>query len=942
VDACGPFPPSAKNGYQYIIQYVDSATRYTWAFGVKGKEDSHLTLKKFKQSVLDPNLAPNGHVTFRSDGGTEFVHGEYRKLIDEYGYNLEITARETPEWNGIVEAKIRDVKIRTYSIMKHAKGLHSLKRFWVHAYQYATYLSNMLYTEGWIKDIPYRQYWNKDPPVKYLKVWGCIAYAAKPKTSKKQLNERNDKCIFVGHDPNYSEGTYLLWKLSTGEFIRSKDVNFDEDTLAGTDTAPHTLPESVDVITAEKAPSITFLLMSGNSDVELIGNEGEAQEPHEETEEQQSTTNNSEDSSTTTIRMSHRLGGKHVPVHFNHVYLPDDVDEDGFEHYDPTLFEAGSTSQPDTTDEGTNGVEEQKVAEVHEEMVGDADNNEDNGHDEAASEASPNEPDTYFNQALKATQRVKNTPADVKEDFIPKTVEEALQSEDCESWRQAVIDEWMSLIHLKVFRRVRRPRGARVLKSGFVFAVKRNTDGELIKFKARFVAKGYSQKKGIDYANTFSPVADSTTIKLIIALAALMKWTLENADVPTAYLNASLSEIVYIECPDLFKEDGEDVVLLLDKALYGLVQSAMEWNNDMDRTLTAMGFVSSPVDPCLYIFRGETQMDVILCLYVDDLLITGANREKINSVMEELQNKYKIKLMGKAKEFLGCKIISDDDSFYLSQEHYVEKVVSKFISKLPNSDRVSPAIANTTIGSEEDKPHTDLREFQSLVGSLLHATRWTRPDISNAVREVSRHMGNATSNSFKQGIRTLSYLNGTKDLSLQLGGQINSDTPALEIYADASYISEIDGKSVTGVVAYYYGSLIFWQSKTQEVVAQSSAESEYIALCTACRVEAYLRQLIEFVHDTKLDTTMIHEDNQGAILIANGHMPGKRTRHMMVRYHYVRECIARKRVAIAYIETVKQKADGLTKNLQAGDLHRSRTALCLATPPPTNKKSVHW
>jgi hypothetical protein len=314
--------------------------------------------------------------------------------------------------------------------------------------------------------------------------------------------------------------------------------------------------------------------------------------------------------------------------------------------------------------------------------------------------------------------------------------------------------------------------------------VKRDTDGKPIKYKARFVAKGYSQKKGIDYSEVFSPVADAVTIRLILALGAFRKWIILTADVPTAYLNATLPDIVYIECPSMFKDDDEDIMLLLDKALYGLVQSAMEWNNDMHDQLTKMGFVNTPVDPCLYILRGDTPFDVVICLYVDDLLITGDNNNKINEVMAQLQRRYKIKA-NYAKEFLGCKIIRDGeqgDTIYFSQSHYIEKIVNQFKETLPNSDRVSPAVTSSIFGEHPDTPHTDKRDFQSLVGSLLHATRWTRPDISNAVREISRFMGKATTRSFKQGIRTLSYLHGTKDFTLQLGGSLNEDKPAHVCY----------------------------------------------------------------------------------------------------------------------------------------------------------------
>jgi hypothetical protein len=198
--------------------------------------------------------------------------------------------------------------------------------------------------------------------------------------------------------------------------------------------------------------------------------------------------------------------------------------------------------------------------------------------------------------------------------------EEAIQKKE---WEDAMIEEYQSIIKNDVWEIVPRPKSKDVVSSKWLFKIKHVVDGSIEKYKARFVTRGFSQKEGIDYEETFAPVARYTSIRTIIALAAKMKWKLHQMDVKTAFLNGVIEEEVYIEKPQGFEvEDMKSHVCRLKKALYGLKQAPRAWYGRIDSFLTSLGFTKSKADSNLY-FKIMDNEPVILLLYVDDLFLTG-------------------------------------------------------------------------------------------------------------------------------------------------------------------------------------------------------------------------------------------------------------------------------------------------------------------------------
>ncbi|KAK1615903.1 hypothetical protein QYE76_021420, partial [Lolium multiflorum] len=289
------------------------------------------------------------------------------------------------------------------------------------------------------------------------------------------------------------------------------------------------------------------------------------------------------------------------------------------------------------------------------------------------------------NEAPKRSKR-QRTAKSFGHDFIvylvddtPTSISEAYASQDADYWKEAVRSEMDSILANGTWEVTDRPYGCKPVGCKWVFKKKLRPDGTIEKYKARLVAKGYTQKEGEDFFDTYSPVARLTTIRVLLSLAASHGLLVHQMDVKTAFLNGELEEEIYMEQPDGFVVDGQEgKVCKLLKSLYGLKQAPKQWHEKFERTLTAEGFVVNEADKCVYYRHGGGE-GVILCLYVDDILIFGTSLNVIKEVKEFLSRCFEMKDLGVADVILNIKLLKDDDGgITLLQSHYVEKILSRF------------------------------------------------------------------------------------------------------------------------------------------------------------------------------------------------------------------------------------------------------------------------
>ncbi|GKB82555.1 zinc finger, CCHC-type containing protein, partial [Tanacetum coccineum] len=422
----------------------------------------------------------------------------------------------------------------------------------------------------------------------------------------------------------------------------------------------------------------------------------------------------------------------------------------------------------------------------------------------------------------------------------PRTYNEAMQSRDAAFWKEAIDDEIGSIMENNTWVLSDLPPGCKPLGCKWIFKRKMKVDGTIDKFKARLVIQGFRQKEGIDYFDTYAPVARITTIRLLLALAAIHNLVIHQMDVKTAFLNGDLDEEVYMKQPEGFVMPGnEHKVCKLVKSLYGLKQAPKQWHQKFDEVVLSSGFHLNQSDKCVYSKFDNSGKGVIICLYVDDMLIFGTDQNQVDKTKKFLSSRFSMKDMGEADIILGIKIKRENKGIVITQSHYIEKILKKF-----NREDCSP-VSTPMDPVEKLKPNTgkpvDQLEYSRAIGCLMYAMTSTRPDIAYAVGRLSRFTSNPSRQHWKAITRVFKYLRGTKDYGLSYVGYPS----VLEGYSDASWINHVeDSSSTSGWVFLLGGGAISWASKKQTCITSSTMESEFVALAAAGKEAEWLRNLI--------------------------------------------------------------------------------------------------
>ena len=507
---------------------------------------------------------------------------------------------------------------------------------------------------------------------------------------------------------------------------------------------------------------------------------------------------------------------------------------------------------------------------------------------------------------------------DIKE---PKSISEAKENQQ---WVDAMENEIQSLHDNDVWELVELPRDRKSVGSRWVFKVKTNADGSIERCKARLVAKEYSQREGLDYDETFSPVVRSESVRSVIALAAMNGLRLHQMDITTAFLHGDLEEEVYMKQPEGFVTQGQEhLVCRLKRSIYGLKQAPRCWNQALDAQLKRMDFEQSSNDPCVY--TNTTDGLMILAVYVDDILLAGKSPQRIAQVKADLGEHFRVKDMGELHYFLGVNVKQNSDSteIWIGQPSYTQTVLKKF--GLENCKPAATPVAQGTklLKASEDSELFDATLYKSAVGMLLYLSGWTRPDITFAVSNVARYCSKPTKEHWVAVKRILRYLKGTSNFGLMYSNK-DVDRP-MTGFSDADWASDVnDRKSTSGYLFMMSGAPISWKTKKQTCVALSTAEAEYIALSAATQEVTWLRQLLKDMLIEQTNPTIMYEDNQSAICIAQNPQYHSKMKHIDIKYHFVREKVLDNTIELSYCPTNDMLADMLTKGLTFDKFSRLR------------------
>ncbi|KAE8658140.1 Retrovirus-related Pol polyprotein from transposon TNT 1-94 [Hibiscus syriacus] len=489
-----------------------------------------------------------------------------------------------------------------------------------------------------------------------------------------------------------------------------------------------------------------------------------------------------------------------------------------------------------------------------------------------------------------------------------------------DKWMSAMVEEMESLNHNRTWELVTLPEGKKPIGCKWVYKKKPAvTEKEGEKFKARFVAKGFSQQKGVDYDEIFSPVVRHTSIRAILALVASWDLHLEQMDVKTAFLNGDLEEHIYMRQPEGFTQPGnEHLVCRLKKSLYGLKQSPRQWYKRFDSYMIKIGYNRCEYDCCVYVKSLDDGSFIFLLLYVDDMLIAAKNMDDVISLKTLLSQEFDMKDLGAAKKILGMEICRDNDSrkLRLSQRGYVEKMLERFA--MSSAKPVSTPLANHFKLSSEQCPKTDKEAedmakvpYSNAVGCLMYAMVCTRPDLAHVVSQVCKYMSKPGKQHWEAAKWIFRYLKGTVGHGIVFGSQ--RDNPLVVGYVDSDYAGDLDNRrSTTGYVFTLGGGPICCKSIVQSVVALSTTEAEYMAAAEAAKEALWLTGLVKELGVQQGGVQLLC-DNQSAIHLAKNQVYRARTKHIDVRFHKIRELVASGEVLFQKVHTDENAADMFTK-----------------------------
>ncbi|CCA67899.1 hypothetical protein PIIN_01770 [Serendipita indica DSM 11827] len=842
----------------------------------------------------------------RDDKGGEYMSTEFQNYCAENGIQREHTIRDSPQQNGVAERFNRHLAEGVTAMLSEAKLPPS---FWADAARAFVHTHNRL-PSSVLDGITPIEIWNgSKPSVGHLRAWGCRAHVHLQKDQRVQLAPHTRKCVFIGY-PNDYKG-WIFWDPQTQKDFVSDSAIFVEDEFPGGSKTKSHVPQPVDDI----SPSfslVPFVPHTPNPPVQPSG------PPPDER-----------------IRLEQGQGDDQDSLpDLNLLDLSnsdDDNDGNGNDTQEPPrvtldlpaqyrhLAPSNSTELPRET---------KRLLEHFEKFPGSLPGKRQTrsahpAYNETADAAQSIEQDTAYVLVSLAdgVEYALQTSAKLE----PNTLAEALERPDSEKWLEAAVKEIDAHLENGTWEVVRLPHGKKAIGCRWVFKIKRNPDGSIDKYKGRIVAKGYAQREGVDYTETFAPTARFGALRTVIALAAVEDMELESVDISTAFLNGEIDAEVYMQPPEGLTIHGDSDgshqwVLRLLKGLYGIKQGPRLWSVKLHRVLSEIGFKRLECDHSVFVYQRDG-VRIIIPVHVDDLILASKSHSAIHKVKEELKQRFKIHDQGQTTQILGIRLERDRTSrtIALSQPAYIQKLLEDYNmtdctpspTPMPDGLRLSAEMSPKTAEQKERMKSIPYREA---VGRLLYLSIATRPDISYAVGVLCRYNSNPGEQHWNAAKHVLRYLKGSQDLKLIYSP--TSSTDLFTAHSDADLSGNPDNSRSTGGYVLSVGSgAVMWGSRLQKHVSLSSTESEYTTASAAGCEIMWMRQFLEEIgYDISIPSPL-YLDSASAIQVVKNPEHQTTMKHVHRAYNWIREHVENKELRVQHVPTSENVADIFTKPL---------------------------
>jgi hypothetical protein len=860
--------PSIKGSICCLV-LMDAYSRRLWRYFMKDKSETFARIKQWHEEVQADGINIGALTTLRTDNGGEFSSNE----LIEYLRQSKIRRERCPPYMHVhlIERHIRTIQESARSMMAQAKLRPS---FWAEAVSTAIYVLNRMPSGSNHKITRLQLYNGHKPNLNHIRTFGCTAWAKKYDDLRKKWDDKAFKGIFCGYDES-SPKTWRIFNPITQSFINTSNVVFNESL-------------------SDKEGSRSVINYNSTQKDELA------------------------------ISVSQPL----LPDSLSNYEVLKDYEATDLDVWlDQALQSVNTTSQ-------TNEVEYGKERYSHNNSGGDEDKNYTSNGEEQNSDLQPRRWSsrltskplvTYSNQCyLTESEVFSKSPFESafssQERSVPKTMKQAMSCKDKDHWQSAIQSEVSSLVKNQTFEVVELPAGKRKIGLNWVFKIKEDQNGNIERYKARCTVLGNLQREGIDYGETFSPVVRYSTLRTLLALAALRGYYIHQMDVDTAFLYGILpdDEEVYVDIPPGYPvpsnlKGTQCLAARVRKGIYGLKQSPRLWNKTLSDFMLSIGFTVSSSDPCLYsrVTDGQT---VYVTVFVDDLVISGSTLKAIDKFKRELKEKFSMKDLGELKYVLGIRVTRNwkNGEIYLDQEKYCNDLLTRFRMCDCNPASI-PLQPNIHLKRDTNQDKVKTYPYREVVGSLMYLMVTTRPDISFAVSYLARYLNCFGSEHISAAKQILRYIKGSSKRKITYGNQSNELVVG---YSDSDWASDKEtSRSVSGYVFFLAGGPISWATKTQPTIALSSTEAEYMALTMAATEAMAITMLC---NDLMMDISqpiLIYEDNKGAIAMSMNPVRNNRNKHIAIKHHFIREKIQNKDIMLEYVSTSKMIADTLTKAL---------------------------
>ncbi|KAL2884885.1 Retrovirus-related Pol polyprotein from transposon TNT 1-94 [Ceratocystis lukuohia] len=946
MDISGPHP-TAVNKAQYYIIVVDDSSKYKWVLPIQHRRDAPDVLNDWKRQI---ELKMGKTIkAFRTDNAPELKKLTLRWQKDG-GSDAQFTIPGTSSQNGTAERAIRTINDSTRTMILDAS---MPTMFWPYAAVHAAFIANRAsITES---KSPFELFFSIPPNATHIHRWGCKiifhnAHDKNPNTQQRnKMDARGREGILLLIDEKVT-GRYICWDIKKRKAFITESLKFFESNPGGSlldeirsddgQLEPARSPEN-DTGNKHTSNVTTGTTRQETSDEQtpfIIDTAPNDEEEHDEEERD-------EDEPEPQMDTTPLDGDSQMEDIANEEPITADIQTDQ-EHGDTQTMQTTQTMQrtetpmdidtPDNIQERINrqlqdlytrGILKRPYAQIQQRG--------DKSDDPAA-------------------KRIRAMMTKLAE-REPRTYTEAVNHPTLGTeWREAIETEVKTLRKFGTWTEVPYQKGMKLITTKFVFKIKPGIDDQPRKLKARLVAQGFKQIRGLDFHETYAPTPRQATTRIFFALVCTMDLECHKVDATNAFAQAELGEMVHLTPPPSLHKNG--VVWKLNKALYGLKQASYAWRNKIAPCLAKLGLIQCPEDECIMI---DPKKGIMILIYVNDIAVAGPNKETIQKFISGLANMIGIKDMGELKTFLGLEVSRDrgEQKMWLTQTHYINKMAEELDMTAHRARPIGAPIGSWDV-LEQKQPGekaADKATFQSILGTLMYPSVMTRPDIAFATSSLSQHTSDPAERHLDAAKRVARYLRDTNGYGIEFTSPRRGGTYEFLVgYSDADYANSKDRRSVSGMVYTLANGPIHWKSQKQRSVATSTTEAEYIGFTPCAKEGIWLNRLVNWCLE-QLKTapnisqtaqlikvknnTLMYGDNQAALKIAGNLGASSKTKHIDIQYHAVKEWIRDGKITLKYVTTDNMLADGFTKPLIARKFNTFRSQINVNPAPEAIHRS---